>query len=63
MVRVQYTCIQLLREVQNSFGTIQVLRQQNGGWVVSEIWYFLLIYCTIHSDVGGRVSLNKKSQS
>ena len=36
-----------------SLGNIQVLRQQRGGWVVSEKWQFLQIYCTIYADVGG----------
>ena len=31
-------------------GTIQVLRQQRGAW--GKKWQFLLIYSTIHADVG-----------
>ena len=35
--------------------TIDILRQQRGGWLGSEKWYFLLIFSTIYADVGGLV--------
>ena len=41
------------------YGTIQVLRQQRGGWVGSEKWQFLLIYSTIYADIGEWVGLKK----
>ena len=43
----------------STLGTIQVLRQQRGGWVGSENGNFLLIYSTIYADVGGWVGLKK----
>ena len=42
-------------------GTIQVLRQQRGGW--GHKWQFLLIYSTIYADVGEWVGGPKKANS